>query len=528
MRKREKPYTVYTVASGGGKVRWGKILGIAAVSLVVLFALACGGLYLWLHAHVVGPNSGPEQDAVREYLDSRPASQAGLDSVPDPPGTKDIVLFGSDNRDEGQGLEEHGRSDTMMLVHIDSARNFVSVLSLPRDLLVDIPGYGEDKLNAAYSFGGPQKAIETIEQLTGVRIDDYVDIDFDAFREVTEALGGVWIDVDRHYYWNNDQGWSSEYHENLNIEAGYQRLRGEDALDFVRFRVDENGDFGRMQRQQLFLREARSQLISFGTALKIPQLAGLLSSNIKTSLDTNEIISLAWFGLHLDGSRISSLTLESDSESINGIWYVIAPSSLIRSKVEEMMAAPEERSLPDGTSYAKAVSPQPTGAEADGTEPIGGEATVGGALEGYDPIKALAANGIVYGEEYAALQEQVGFQLQGPSYVPAGYRYLDRRVYEIQAEGGTTYPAVKTVYQLEDQDQYLGIMQTTFLEAPLAAAGEKIEGQGVTFTLVGMAGNVDHVWWKKDGVLYWVSNTLSHLLTREQLLQVAENMIAVK
>ena len=102
----------------------------------------------------------------------------------------DILLLGSDKRAGVPG----GRSDTIMLVHVDSAKNFVSLLSLPRDLRVDIPGHGLGKLNTAYAYGGAALAIRAVKRATGVNIDHYLQVDFQAFQQLADHLGGVYID----------------------------------------------------------------------------------------------------------------------------------------------------------------------------------------------------------------------------------------------------------------------------------------------------------------------------------------------
>ena len=113
-----------------------------------------------------------------------------------------------------------------------------------------------------------------------------------------------------------------------------------------------------------------------------------------------------------------------------------------------------------------------------------------------------------------------------PSYIPRGFEYKDRRTYEIDTDSGPK-PALKMVYQFEGSDQYLGIMETTFVDAPAAQDGEKVTRNGITYTLVTYGGRVDHVWWEKDGVIYWISNTLSYLLDKDKMVKMATSMVPV-
>ena len=129
----------------------------------------------------------------------------------------------------------------------------------------------------------------------------------------------------------------------------------------------------------------------------------------------------------------------------------------------------------------------------------------------------------------------VPFTIQAPAYLPEGYKYADRMppegaTYDIDTGGGTK-PAFKMMYRLtqhgDKTDQYMGLMETTWVDAPAASKGAEVEYNGVTFTIVGTNQKVDHIWWRQDGVLYWVSNTLSHLLSKGELLAVAESMIVI-
>ena len=142
--------------------------------------------------------------------------------VPDDPAGMNLLVLGSDRREGEEGEEgDSGRSDTIILVHVDPDQDYLSVLSLPRDLRVEVPDYGSAKINAAYAYGGPALTIRTVEQVTGVDIDHYLEVDFDAFRDITNSLGGVYVDVDRRYY-NDNAEW-----ELIKLAPGYQLLDGD-------------------------------------------------------------------------------------------------------------------------------------------------------------------------------------------------------------------------------------------------------------------------------------------------------------
>ena len=172
-----------------------------------------------------------------------------------------ILILGSDKRTTAPG--DPGRSDTTMLLRVDPDKEFLSLLSLPRDLQVEIPGFGTDRLNAAYSYGeqfekkqggGSQLTLRTVKDLLGIEINHIVNVNFEGFYDAINAIGCVYIDVDRHYF--NPVG--GEY-DDIDIEAGYTKLCGYRALDYVRYRHNDN-DLVRGARQQSFVREARQQI----------------------------------------------------------------------------------------------------------------------------------------------------------------------------------------------------------------------------------------------------------------------------
>ncbi len=147
-----------------------------------------------------------------------------------------------------------------MLLRVDPENQVLSLFSLPRDLKVEIPGYGTGKLNEAYADGGVKETLETVKNLTGLEINHVVNVDFNGFAKAVDAIGCVYVDVDRHYFNDNSMALSSlETFAEINVNAGYQRLCGQNALDYVRYRHTDT-DIVRAARQQDFLRNARQQV----------------------------------------------------------------------------------------------------------------------------------------------------------------------------------------------------------------------------------------------------------------------------
>ncbi len=184
--------------------------------------------------------------------------QPGILANADPGKPQTILLIGSDKR--AKHARDHtagARSDTMILMRLDASKNAIALMSMPRDLKVRIPGHGTDKLNAAYSFGGAKLTVQTIKQVTGLRINHVINVDFRGFKEAVDQIGCVYTDVDRKYF--NDNSNPNDQYATIKIFPGYQKLCGKNALDYVRYRHTDT-DIVRSARQQDFLRQAKAQV----------------------------------------------------------------------------------------------------------------------------------------------------------------------------------------------------------------------------------------------------------------------------
>src|SRR4051812_48697367 len=167
-----------------------------------------------------------------------------------------ILLLGSDHRFsyDALGADQQANSDTMILVHLDPDEPATTVMSIPRDLQVQIPGHGTSKINAAFAEGGPVLAARTARDLLGVKINHVFVTTFTAFSRAVDFVGCVYAEVDHRYLVPPEAGYAA-----IDLQPGYQRLCGGDALSFVRFRHADN-DLVRAARQQAFLRAAGQQV----------------------------------------------------------------------------------------------------------------------------------------------------------------------------------------------------------------------------------------------------------------------------
>lgn len=493
---------------GGRRLRWGRIALWAGIGLFVLVAAVLGGSYLWFRGEVAGANNRVSEE-IRAALEATPPGEAAMTEHMEPPSGMNLLLLGSDRRDDDPSLS--ARSDTIMVVHIDPDLDFLSILSLPRDLRVEIEGHGQNKLNTAYTFGGPALTIKTVQGLTGLDIDHYLEIGFSAFEDITDSLGGVYVDVDRPYF--N----ASTAYEKIDIAAGYQLMNGADALDYVRFRHDRNADLGRMARQQRFVVAVREQAMGWNLPFKLPGLVSALFDNLVTDLGANDILKLAYWGVRLDGDRIRQITVMGETEWVDGRSYVVLEEGVLEKAVARLLAMPG-----DETEVAS------TGSTVEGSPDSGSTAPSVPA----DPSPTSIPDAAIWHR----VAEMVPFAVQAPSYLPGGYSFAGRApadgpTYAIRVDGGSK-PVFRMMYRRVSgegvlTDSYMGITQTTWTDAPAAGKGKKVEHDGTVFTTVGTKDKVERIWWKHDGVLYWVANTVTYALSEEELLAVAFSMIPI-
>jgi LCP family protein required for cell wall assembly len=297
-----------------------KLIGVA----VVVVVLAAPGLALgWANGtvNVVSHRSAAVQKVVKQTT-----KELGV-ALPGKP--QNILLIGSD---KSTTPGDTGRSDTQILVRLDPETKSISMLSLPRDLRVDIPGVGYDKMNAAYAYGGPALVVKTFKQITGLPVNHFVEINFAGFWHVVNILGGVYIPVDHKYFVP-----ASADYKSINLDAGYQLVRGKQALNFVRFRHDQLGDFTRMQRQQLFLKELQRQSGRWsGDWSKVLKLIKAITGETTSDIDTlKRLEPLVQLVFQVDTSKINTVHLEGDTPMINGVSYVTATQEQIDQAVSE-------------------------------------------------------------------------------------------------------------------------------------------------------------------------------------------------
>ncbi|KGQ21413.2 LCP family protein [Thermus filiformis] len=185
-----------------------------------------------------------------------------------------------------------GLTDTLLLVRLDPGANRVVVVSIPRDVWVNLPGHGWHKINAANPLGGPELSVRAVEALTGVRVDGYVMVSLEALRRAVDALGGVRLCVERPMHYTDRAAGLR-----IDLEPGCQRLDGAQAEAYLRFRKDALGDIGRIQRQQAFFQALKEQILSPWGLLRLPQAVAQAEPYVRTDLDRETIGRVLGFAL---------------------------------------------------------------------------------------------------------------------------------------------------------------------------------------------------------------------------------------
>jgi len=298
-----RDFQEYTKESGAVRRRWW------VWSLpVVLVALVVGGVAL-----AYEPEG--EEAKAPERLQTSPAGWvqrmfgggAKVDN-----GPFNVLVLGVDERPES--ADEGSRTDTIMLVRVDPDTGDIRLLSVPRDLLVEISPGEENRINAAYNFGGIDQTVAAFEEYSGVDVDHYAVVDFQGFKDVINAMDGVEVDV------------ADEVPPKYGIEDGLQTLNGKQALFFARYRGTAGGDLDRIRRQQQLVAALRSQAFSWNTVKQLPAIARAADRNVMTDLGLSQGITLGRVLVRRGpNSQMTSQQLRGDPKTLENGDQVLVP-----------------------------------------------------------------------------------------------------------------------------------------------------------------------------------------------------------
>ncbi len=317
-------------------VLFGKIVLWVIIAGLMVAGGVAGGTYLYVEQDIA-ESLGPRSTDVK-------VAQQKLDAViPGEPTT--ALVLGYDKR-AGIEAAETGHSDTLMLVRADPDAETVTMLSFPRDLVVDIhgckSGIFRDRINNAYGLCGSSAAIETVRQFTGQPINFLVAVNFRGFKQVVSHMGGVWVDVDRRYYNPPGSGYAS-----IDLLPGYQKLNGANALDYVRYRHTDS-DLYRVARQQQFVKALKQRAAGF-PVLDLPKLVSTMTKNVEvgkgdgTRFDARAILDYALFAYQLPSGHVFQVKM--DTSCYQGQFELSVDEMCVRTAVNDFVHPDVEASL---------------------------------------------------------------------------------------------------------------------------------------------------------------------------------------
>ncbi len=285
------------------------LLGIGIFLLLIILVGIGGYLYIQNSYYYVSKSSFPSLNSI----DFSEMILGKIDRI-------NILFLGVDER-----KEDKGRSDTIIFVSLNLKDNKINLLSIPRDTRVLIPGFGNDKINHAYRYGGLDLAVRTVEDFLGISINYYAKMNFQQFEKLIDAIGGVDIEVEKPMYYRDRT--DKLY---IRLTPGKHHLNGKDALGYVRFRHDPLGDLGRIERQQKFLRALYNQMKNKISLINLPQYINLVGSTIETNISFYEILFLASKFINIEEGDINMVMMPGIPENINGVSYIIPDIDKIR------------------------------------------------------------------------------------------------------------------------------------------------------------------------------------------------------
>ncbi|WP_071026472.1 LCP family protein [Peptoniphilus raoultii] len=252
-----------------------------------------------------------------------------------------ILLIGLDSSKVTYEVDENSkRADTIMLMTIDPKKNKTQIISIPRDTYYKVKGYDNYKINAAYSRGGLDLQVSSVEDFMDLKIDHYLVCEYDAVKELVDAIGGVEIYTPEYSYTDPSTIPPLE----INFHEGLHNLNGEDAVKYLRIRkFYENQDLGRIEAQQGFIMKIFEKMHSGGgLILKIPKLVSIANKYVKTDLSYGQLSYLAYYAMSLDKNDIEFKTLVGERAKIHGIEYYKVDKEIARNVHKEFLNREEE------------------------------------------------------------------------------------------------------------------------------------------------------------------------------------------
>ena len=495
---------------------------LAAVLIVAVSAATTATaslLYLDSIANAIRPGNDKLQKRLNKFL-----ADAGDG------GAQTFLVIGSDKRANEE--EDPGRSDTTLLVRLDPDQGLISMMSIPRDLKVEIPGYGTGKFNEAYSYGGTKLTLQTVKALTGLPINHVVNVDFLGFAQGVYAIGCVYVDIDRRYYHSNVE--SAEQYAEINVQPGYQLMCGKKALQYVRYRHTDT-DIVRSARQQDFISQTRSRIslqdLVFDQGELVEAFTDYTTSDINDGKTLLEVLKL------LAASRNSTIN-EVHFPAELGPSFVYTTPAAVEEAVQEFLGG-------ETVQEAKAAQKQSREEAAAGKKHKRHKKPKKKTKPKKPQVEAVKAgtDGLVPSAEAGKAEAKIAarrsrgfFPIYYPTRLPEGTHFVetnpyekvvDPYVYNVKDEDGNRHLAYRMVLvaEMSDGDHYFGVQgirgwsDPPILEDP--SLTKTINGRDYDIYVDGE--NVKIVAWHRGDNVYWISNDLLRTLTNDQMIGMARS-----
>ena len=468
---------------------------------------------------------------IAKYISARPAIKRARVVVPDPGNPQTILILGSDHRFGQPQSEAH--TDTIMLVRLDGGSSTINVISVPRDLQVLIPRpHGRvvtAKINAAYSLGGPNLVVKTLEDdvFPGLQVNHIVDINFTGFIDLVNAIGCVYTQVDHRYYNNT----AVTDYSSIDIQPGYQKLCGPAALAYVRFRHSDN-DLVRAARQQAFVRDAKDQYGTGSLIANRDKLLKIFGEHAQTDANlhsTDGLINLFDLVAFSAGHTIKQIPFPTSNIAYKqGNAEYVTANLLAENAAFDKFMTPTTGSSAPSTSTTSTTTTTPAAPTTPARVPTAGLVPSLGAGKaqatalGYAGLSVYVPRMLAAGSAYCS-----GTAGNCPAQLSTVGSYP--RAYTLRTRQGHTAAAYQLTAVLNPlYGQYYDIDGTTWLDPPILAGGHQVQRVGgKTLDLYFNGSKLGVVAWRTPDAVYWISNTLTSDLSKQQMIGIAASLVRV-
>jgi polyisoprenyl-teichoic acid--peptidoglycan teichoic acid transferase len=435
-----------------------------------------------------------------------------------------FLILGSDRRDKGAiDYTAAARSDTILLVHLDPNTHLWSEMSVPRDFYVQYKWKGvsyASKINSVYTLGGAPASSQVVSKLLHITINYAVDLNFTAFDEIVDKLGCVYVDVD-HQYLNTPAESQLDNYASINVRPGYQALCGEHALDYVRYR-HEDDTFARDAREQSFLRDAREQLGLSGLLSHASDIITALSKSIQSNIrGPTTVAGLIETVIDSVNGPVNQVQFPNNPITVDGAADQTATPAEIQAAVHQFLEP--DVATPTARTLIAATSP--------GTHRVGS----GRHKRTVHTAAPIVPDLIATPSDISSQAATLGPFLPFPIYVPQLMLntasldiYEPYSHYTVTDPQGHVHHGYRIDFSTGDIGSYYGIEGMDWTDPPLFVNPLRLTAQGRRYIYVTTGGHVQDIGWIVDGrYLYWVSNTIFQTLSNQQMLKLAESARSV-